>query len=126
MAAAMDEGLDEIKHESVDLVRIDPICVFRSFASFSSFNRSVDPVCTLVFGQLVLKVLRSAAFNCSLFRSNNAPTSQENIPVEEVFVKLKCSTKGLTTSDAQARIAMFGPNKLEEKKVRSRSMIRLV
>ena len=28
MAAAMDEGLDEIKHESVDLVRIDPICVF--------------------------------------------------------------------------------------------------
>ncbi|XP_039826507.1 plasma membrane ATPase-like isoform X1 [Panicum virgatum] len=66
MAAAMDEGLDEIKHESVDLVRIDPIC--------------------------------------------------ENIPVEEVFVKLKCSSKGLATSDAQARIAMFGPNKLEEKK----------
>ncbi|KAG2543803.1 plasma membrane ATPase-like isoform X2 [Panicum virgatum] len=59
MAAAMDEGLDEIKHESVDL---------------------------------------------------------ENIPVEEVFVKLKCSSKGLATSDAQARIAMFGPNKLEEKK----------
>ncbi|XP_039826509.1 plasma membrane ATPase-like isoform X3 [Panicum virgatum] len=55
----MDEGLDEIKHESVDLVRI---------------------------------------------------------PVEEVFVKLKCSSKGLATSDAQARIAMFGPNKLEEKK----------
>ncbi|KAG2551761.1 plasma membrane ATPase-like [Panicum virgatum] len=59
MAAAMDEGLNEIKHESVDL---------------------------------------------------------ENIPVEEVFVKLKCSSKGLITSDAQARIAMFGPNKLEEKK----------
>ncbi|PUZ43022.1 hypothetical protein GQ55_9G628800 [Panicum hallii var. hallii] len=59
MAAAMDEGLDEIKHESIDL---------------------------------------------------------ENIPVEEVFVKLKCSSKGLATSDAQARIAMFGPNKLEEKK----------
>ncbi|CAL4937454.1 unnamed protein product [Urochloa decumbens] len=40
----------------------------------------------------------------------------ENIPVEEVFAKLKCSSKGLTTSQAEARIAMFGPNKLEEKK----------
>ncbi|RCV46726.1 hypothetical protein SETIT_9G554400v2 [Setaria italica] len=40
----------------------------------------------------------------------------ENIPVEEVFVKLKCSSKGLTTSEAEARITMFGPNKLEEKK----------
>ena len=44
---------------------------------------------------------------------------EENNPVEEVFVKLKCSNKGLTTSDAQARIAMFGPNKLEEKNVRT-------
>nr|CAB3497187.1 unnamed protein product [Digitaria exilis] len=40
----------------------------------------------------------------------------ENIPVEEVFAVLKCSSKGLTTSQAEARIAMFGPNKLEEKK----------
>ncbi|CAL4912383.1 unnamed protein product [Urochloa decumbens] len=40
----------------------------------------------------------------------------ENIPVEEVFVKLNCSSKGLTTSQAEARMAMFGPNKLEEKK----------
>ncbi|CAN6290804.1 unnamed protein product [Urochloa humidicola] len=40
----------------------------------------------------------------------------EDIPVEEVFVKLKCSSKGLSTSQAEARITMFGPNKLEEKK----------
>nr|CAB3502136.1 unnamed protein product [Digitaria exilis] len=40
----------------------------------------------------------------------------ENIPVEEVFAVLKCSSKGLSTSQAEARIAMFGPNKLEEKK----------
>jgi H+-transporting ATPase len=42
---------------------------------------------------------------------------QENIPVEEVFAKLRCSSKGLATSDAEARIKMFGPNKLEEQKV---------
>jgi len=44
------------------------------------------------------------------------PVDLENIPVEEVFVKLKCSSKGLTTSDAQARIAMFGTNKLEKRR----------
>lgn len=43
---------------------------------------------------------------------------QENIPVEEVFQILKCSKEGLTTGEGQKRIEIFGPNKLEEKKVR--------
>jgi hypothetical protein len=42
---------------------------------------------------------------------------QENIPVEEVFQTLKCTKKGLSEEEAQARLEVFGPNKLEEKKV---------
>ncbi|GMH16834.1 hypothetical protein Nepgr_018675 [Nepenthes gracilis] len=40
----------------------------------------------------------------------------ENIPIEEVFENLRCSKEGLTTEAAQERFAIFGPNKLEEKK----------
>ncbi|KAL2935904.1 Plasma membrane ATPase 2, partial [Bienertia sinuspersici] len=40
----------------------------------------------------------------------------ENIPLEEVFENLRCSKEGLTTEAAQERLAIFGPNKLEEKK----------
>lgn len=42
---------------------------------------------------------------------------QESIPIEEVFENLRCTKHGLTTSAAQARLAIFGHNKLEEKKV---------
>jgi H+-transporting ATPase len=44
---------------------------------------------------------------------------QENIPVEEVFQGLKCTKDGLTSDEAKARSVVFGPNKLEEKKVTS-------
>ena len=37
--------------------------------------------------------------------------------MEEVFQNLQCSKEGLTSKDGQDRIAVFGPNKLEEKKV---------
>ncbi|KAJ9560189.1 hypothetical protein OSB04_005349 [Centaurea solstitialis] len=40
----------------------------------------------------------------------------ESIPIEEVFENLRCSKEGLTTSAAQERLAIFGHNKLEEKK----------
>ncbi|KAL6907403.1 hypothetical protein ACP4OV_002442 [Aristida adscensionis] len=40
----------------------------------------------------------------------------ENIPVEEVFERLKCSRFGLTTAEGETRVAVFGANKLEEKK----------
>lgn len=40
----------------------------------------------------------------------------ENIPIEEVFENLRCSREGLTTQAAQERLAIFGHNKLEEKR----------
>ncbi|RCV30392.1 hypothetical protein SETIT_6G090800v2 [Setaria italica] len=46
----------------------------------------------------------------------NEAVDLENIPVEEVFQTLKCTNKGLSSEEAQARIDVFGPNKLEEKK----------
>lgn len=42
---------------------------------------------------------------------------QENVPLEEVFQTLRCNTNGLTTEAAHERLAIFGHNKLEEKKV---------
>jgi hypothetical protein len=41
----------------------------------------------------------------------------ENVPIEEVFESLRCSREGLTTEAADERLALFGHNKLEEKKV---------
>ncbi|XP_062196094.1 plasma membrane ATPase-like isoform X2 [Phragmites australis] len=46
----------------------------------------------------------------------NEAVDLENIPVEEVFQSLKCTKGGLSSDEAQARITVFGPNKLEEKK----------
>nr|BAC77532.1 plasma membrane H+-ATPase [Sesbania rostrata] len=40
----------------------------------------------------------------------------ENIPIEEVFENLRCSREGLTSEAAEERLAIFGHNKLEEKK----------
>ncbi|XP_050225796.1 ATPase 4, plasma membrane-type [Mercurialis annua] len=40
----------------------------------------------------------------------------ENIPIDEVFENLRCSKEGLTTAAAEERLAIFGHNKLEEKR----------
>jgi len=37
--------------------------------------------------------------------------------MEEVFERLKCTKNGLTSEEVEERIAAFGYNKLEEKKV---------
>ena len=37
--------------------------------------------------------------------------------MEEVFEQLKCSRAGLTSDEGASRLQVFGPNKLEEKKV---------
>lgn len=42
---------------------------------------------------------------------------QETIPVPEVFQQLKCSAEGLSSAEGENRLQIFGPNKLEEKKV---------
>lgn len=44
---------------------------------------------------------------------------QEKIPIEEVFEQLKCTKQGLSTEEGEQRLQIFGPNKLEEKKVRT-------
>nr|AKG55565.1 plasma membrane H+-ATPase [Hevea brasiliensis] len=40
----------------------------------------------------------------------------ENIPLEEIFVHLKCTREGLSSDAVQERLDLFGYNKLEEKK----------
>lgn len=37
--------------------------------------------------------------------------------MEEVFEQLKCSREGLSSDEGAQRLQVFGPNKLEEKKV---------
>lgn len=43
--------------------------------------------------------------------------------MEEVFEQLKCSKQGLTTEEGEKRLQIFGPNKLEEKKVKEKLKI---
>ncbi|XP_059597303.1 ATPase 11, plasma membrane-type isoform X1 [Vitis vinifera] len=40
----------------------------------------------------------------------------ENIPLEEVFEKLKCAREGLSLDEVDKRLTVFGYNRLEEKK----------
>ncbi|XP_073283530.1 plasma membrane ATPase 1-like isoform X1 [Primulina huaijiensis] len=46
---------------------------------------------------------------------NNETVDLENIPIEEVFEKLKCTEGGLSSTEVQKRLEVFGYNKLEEK-----------
>ncbi|CAK9197440.1 unnamed protein product [Sphagnum troendelagicum] len=52
----------------------------------------------------------------SLQDVNSESVDLEHIPVEEVFSQLRCSKEGLTTEEGNNRLAIFGSNKLEEKK----------
>ncbi|XP_024544580.1 plasma membrane ATPase-like [Selaginella moellendorffii] len=48
--------------------------------------------------------------------SQDSSADLEHIPLEEVFQKLKCTRDGLSTVEAEIRLKLVGPNKLEEKK----------
>uniref|UniRef100_A0A1D1XXC7 Plasma membrane ATPase n=1 Tax=Anthurium amnicola TaxID=1678845 RepID=A0A1D1XXC7_9ARAE len=48
-------------------------------------------------------------------RFNRDEIDLERIPLEEVFEQLRTSRGGLSSADAEARLVLFGPNKLEEK-----------
>ncbi|EPS63902.1 hypothetical protein M569_10880, partial [Genlisea aurea] len=52
----------------------------------------------------------------SLEDIRNENVDLERLPLEEVFTHLQCSREGLTNSEAEKRLHVFGPNKLEEKK----------
>ncbi|XP_008804905.1 plasma membrane ATPase-like [Phoenix dactylifera] len=52
----------------------------------------------------------------SLDEIKNEAVDLERIPVEEVFEQLKCTREGLSASEGENRLQIFGPNKLEEKK----------
>ncbi|KAL2479063.1 ATPase 9 [Forsythia ovata] len=52
----------------------------------------------------------------SLEEIKNENVDLERIPVEQVFEQLQSSKEGLTSAEADKRIQIFGPNKLEEKK----------
>jgi H+-transporting ATPase len=52
----------------------------------------------------------------SLEDLKNETVDLEHIPIEEVFAQLRCTKEGLTQEEADARIQIFGQNKLEEKK----------
>ncbi|KAL0660045.1 hypothetical protein Bca4012_080630 [Brassica carinata] len=53
----------------------------------------------------------------SLENIKNETVDLEKVPIEEVFQQLKCTKEGLTTQEGEARVQIFGLNKLEEKKV---------
>uniref|UniRef100_A0A2C9WJG2 Plasma membrane ATPase n=1 Tax=Manihot esculenta TaxID=3983 RepID=A0A2C9WJG2_MANES len=63
----------------------------------------------------IAKVSFTLAF-ASCKKLHSSVFLKESIPVEEVFEKLKCTRKGLTSDDVQQRLGVFGSNKLEEKK----------
>ncbi|WVZ19583.1 hypothetical protein V8G54_006905 [Vigna mungo] len=46
----------------------------------------------------------------------NETVDLERIPIEEVFEQLKCTREGLSSTEGENRLQIFGPNKLEEKK----------
>ncbi|KAJ6673354.1 PLASMA MEMBRANE ATPASE [Salix viminalis] len=52
----------------------------------------------------------------SLEQIKNENIDLERIPVKEVFEQLRCTKEGLTSAQGEERLAIFGPNKLEEKK----------
>ncbi|KAM0943458.1 putative P-type H(+)-exporting transporter [Dioscorea sansibarensis] len=58
----------------------------------------------------------AAGSSISLEEIKNETVDLERIPVEEVFEQLKCSRDGLSATEGEQRLKIFGPNKLEEKK----------
>eukprot|EP00249_Psilotum_nudum_P016249 c25746_g1_i1 orf=416-3301(-) len=51
----------------------------------------------------------------SLEALNSETVDLERIPIEEVFEQLRCTKEGLTASEGENRLNIFGLNKLEEK-----------
>lgn len=67
----------------------------------------------LFFSGAVVGDRRSRLLTCS----GSGFVAQERVPIEEVFEQLKCTREGLSSEEGANRLQIFGPNKLEEKKV---------
>ncbi|KAL1553867.1 Plasma membrane ATPase 4 [Salvia divinorum] len=52
----------------------------------------------------------------SLENIKNESIDLEKVPIEEVFQQLKCDRDGLSSTEGENRVLIFGLNKLEEKK----------
>jgi len=87
-------SLEDLKNENVDLVSPQPPSLLLPHDAISSNN----------------VLILHCVFVCVRL--------QESIPIQEVFAVLKSSPHGLTSNDGASRLQIFGPNKLEEKKVR--------
>ncbi|KAK6944390.1 hypothetical protein RJ641_025492 [Dillenia turbinata] len=57
-----------------------------------------------------------ASGDVSLEEIKNETVDLESVPIEEVFEQLKCTREGLSSTEGEKRLQIFGPNKLEEKK----------
>ena len=75
---------------------------------------------------LVSSALRKSSIQSPLFflryystKLSNSLFLQARLPLDEVFEQLRTTRRGLSSEDAEVRLKIFGPNKLEEKTVRS-------
>ncbi|KAJ8431767.1 LOW QUALITY PROTEIN: hypothetical protein Cgig2_028984 [Carnegiea gigantea] len=86
-----------------------PLCALKSSvlapSSFPTLLRSLLPK----------EMQEPGLDNCLILVFVYTSFEQERVPLEEVFGELRTSRDGLTTVDAEARLTIFGPNKLEEK-----------
>ncbi|KAK6942256.1 hypothetical protein RJ641_027633 [Dillenia turbinata] len=58
-----------------------------------------------------------ASGDVSLEEIKKETVDLESVPIDEVFEQLKCTREGLSSAEGEKRLQIFGPNKLEEKKV---------
>lgn len=72
------------------------------------------------YSQTYVTVKRGAAIQLS------HSSMQEDVPIEEVFQRLRCPREGMTTGQGEARLKLVGPNKLKEKKASHRPFFSLL
>ena len=56
---------------------------------------------------------------------NKEKVNLETIVIDDVFKLLQCDENGLTDKEAQRRLELFGPNKLEQEEQNSILQVRI-
>lgn len=100
---------------------LNPICS-KQFPDIEIYDKS--KLDKLVISSNIIRILpsfrlyESVDYICLEYALSYVfPLLQEKIPIEEVFEQLKCTREGLSSEEGANRLQIFGPNKLEEKKV---------